>query len=540
MSINEIASKINKLTVGTRPFGSLQEIRNRRGHSTRSWKPFASSSKYREYAFHDGGRKELQFNIAHDFLHSIDVFRYGVAFSFSEDRIVKNSKETFQAAVERFNIYYSSDRAYFKGFHLWYYSNKELANYFEDVKEIDDTLFQPGNFVFIGKYFEKDVEEISDDDIEEIIKTFDYLIPLYEYVQFGTSNIEKRIARLCWNDNGWIMPSGSYGKSTNGKTHEAKSSYGYEEWVFDISKLINGYHYGFLQPVHNQRDAYESRTFNAWLYSINGATKKRYWIGEIKNLEVLSEQDAEIIKKEYIRRGWLEEMKDQIIASGVSVDGLFGGKGIDQFNVRYLPANLKLRDNYIEIPLEHPINEQTRYNFTHYKDDFDVKVPDQTNDFAFTLSHNVADSNEDTTLERRIQVREPKLIEIQYLHDAISKALTKKLKEKYGNENVRAEHPAGYGSNRIDIVVKDNDDLIFYEIKSYISLRTSIREAIGQLMEYSLWTSHKKAKKLIVITQPSDDFENAKVYFKHLRDNFNLPLYYQSFDLEKNILSEIF
>src|ERR1700712_4189238 len=25
--------------------------------------------------------------------------------------------------------------------------------------------------------------------------------------------IENRIARLCWNDNGWIMPSGRYGKS---------------------------------------------------------------------------------------------------------------------------------------------------------------------------------------------------------------------------------------------------------------------------------------------------------------------------------------
>ena len=35
------------------------------------------------------------------------------------------------------------------------------------------------------------------------------------------------------------------------------------------------------------------------------------------------------------------------------------------------------------------------------------------------------------------------------------------------------------------------------------------------------------------------DFEKAKIYFKHLRDTYNLPFYYQSYDSEKNILSEI-
>jgi len=88
----------------------------------------------------------------------------------------------------------------------------------------------------------------------------------------------------------------------------------------------------------------------------------------------------------------------------------------------------------------------------------------------------------------------------------------KRVEKKIRRKKCNKEHPAGYGANRIDIVVKDKSDLIFYEIKTYPTLKTSIREAIGQLMEYSLWTNQKKAKQLVVITQPHGDFEKAKIY----------------------------
>ena len=58
-------------------------------------------------------------------------------------------------------------------------------------------------------------------------------------------------------------------------------------------------------------------------------------------------------------------------------------------------------------------------------------------------------------------------------------------------------------------------------------------------MEYSLWLNQSKAIQWIIITQPHDDFEKAKTYFKHLRDTYNLPIYYQSYDSENNILSEL-
>jgi hypothetical protein len=538
MNINEIADKINKLAKG-RIFGSIQEVRYKHGIQPRTWNPFAAFSIKDEYAFHAGGRKELQFNIGQDYVNDSDVFRFGVAFSLNEDRTLHNSKAEFRPAIERLNKYFKENQSYFKGFQMWYYSQKSFAEYFDVVTEIDDTLFQAENFIFIGKYFEKKIDEIDESDLETIIDTFDYLMPLYELVQFGGNKVEKRIARLCWNDNGWIMPSGSFGKSINKDTHEAKFGYGHEEWLFDISKLIDGYHYGFLEPIRKQQDAYENKVFDAWLYSIDGATKKRYWIGEIKNLEVLNKDDAEKVKEEYINRGWFKEMEEQIIASGANTDGFSDWKGVDLFNIRFLLSNIKLNDPYFEIPEEHAINEQSRYSFAHFKEGFEVEVKDERDAFSFTLSDKKDEDEEDDSPKSKTHVREPKSVEIIYLHKAISKALTKELKKIYGKENVQHEHPAGYGATKIDIVVRDKKDLIFYEIKSYASLRTSIREAIGQLLEYSLWANHKKARQLIVVTQPLDDFDNAKIYFKHLRETFNLPLFYQSYDFENNILSEI-
>lgn len=358
--------------------------------------------------------------------------------------------------------------------------------------------------------------------------------------KFPDSNYEKRIARLCWNDNGWIMPSGKRGKSGNEETHEGKHGYGHEEWLMDIGKLIDGYHYGFLEPVRRQQNAYENKIYNIWLYSIDADTKKRYWIGEIKEVEVLDKDEAEEAKSEYIRLGWFQQMEEDILESGANSAGFSDWKGVDLFNIKYLPINLKINSDYVEIPEGHPIVSQSRYSFSRFKEGFDVESNKEDDKFSFeSFPQNDLDDNTSDEIETRMHVREPKSLEIKYLHKLISKKLKRELQKIYGNGNVRENHPAGYGANKIDIVVKDGSDFIFYEIKSYTSLITSIREAIGQLMEYAFWTNKRKAKKLIVITQPLDDIENAKVYFKHLRESFNLPLYYQSFDFENNIFSEI-
>jgi len=345
-----------------------------------------------------------------------------------------------------------------------------------------------------------------------------------------------RAARLTWNDNGWIMPSGPSGKSDDPKSHEGQYGYGHEEWLLDTGKQIDGYHYAFLEPVRKHQNAYIGKKYDMWLYSINSTTKLRYWIGEIKQVEVIDTAKADEITTYYETRGWLKEMEQQITASGANEKGFSGFQGIDLFNIRFKPENLKLNDPYYELPEGHPIYATQRYTLMFLKDKHIIAEPEPDDDFAFIDP----DGNEDGPGENRKRgsyIPPPRPVEMVYLHEDMSKGLAKKLRLKHGKKNVKREHWAGYGMYRIDIVVKDGDEKIFYEIKSYTNLLTSIREAIGQLMEYALWPNKKKAKKMVIVTQTAVT-PQATAYFKHLRDNYNLELYYQCYDLNSDTLSD--
>ena len=542
MTIKEIAYKISSIALAEkRPVSKLQEIRYKYlKKRPNTWSLFSEKSvKAKEnYAFHAGGRKEFQFNISQDWIKDTDVFRYGLAFSLNEDRTLHDSTAEFRPKIERFNNFILNNPNYFEGYSMWYYVNGKFGEYFNKVIPIDKVIFQAENFIFIGKFINKEIEEINLKDINTILACFDYLIDIYEEVEFGKTKIEKRIARLTWNSNGWVKPSGPNGKSKNSDTHEGKFGYGHEEWLFDSSKLIDGYHYGFLEPIRKQQQAYTNNIYDVWLYTIDNISKKRFWIGEISKVEVIDNILAESIKQIYIKNDWHSEMELQIIDCGANANGFSDWNGVDLFNVRFLPSEIKYSD-YYELPKENKIYEQSRYTFASYSEELiPLKI---ANVFTF------ADSNSETTetsndnegkITKSKYNRVSKAIEINYVHKAISDGLTKKLKTIYGIKNVIAENNAGYGNNKIDIVVKLNTEFIFYEIKAYMSTRISIREAIGQLLEYSYWINNDNANKLIIVTQNLGDIEDAKKYIQHLRDKLRIPIYFQTFDITSQELSK--
>lgn len=350
---------------------------------------------------------------------------------------------------------------------------------------------------------------------------------------FNSEFIEKRISRLTWNDNGWIMPSGPAGKSTYKNTHEAQYGYGHEEWLFDTGKLIDGYHYGFLEPIRKEQQAYEDRSYHIWLYTIDAKTKNRYFIGEILKVEVLKESDAERIKQIYAENGWLHEMEQQIKSSGGNAKGFSNWKGVDLLNIRYKPKDIKPLTEYILLPPDHPVVSLSRYSFAHFRHEFDLSLAD--NAFKYNPPKSKEQETEDDKVDTSVHFREPKQIEITYLHKSISKRLTKVLREHYGNENVSPEHPTCNGC-RVDIVVNHSNRFIFYEIKTYNSINYSIREALGQLLEYAFWPSQQNAQELVIVTQVAANPETV-AYFAYLRQKLGLEIYYQSFDVNTGLLS---
>ncbi len=391
---------------------------------------------------------------------------------------------------------------------------------------------------------------------DKLIKeTVDFIIKftsLYDDCIESAWNINlQKVARIIYNENSWVMPSGKYGKSKNGELYESVYGYGHEEWLFDLDKLYNGYHYAFLEPIRKQHQAYVNKKFDIYLFTINSESTERFFVGKIFDVEVISEDEAKDVNNNYDKFGWLREMKKQIIDSSSSIDDIneLSNDELVLFNIRFLPCNVRLNPD-VDIPISRSnrIYSLTRYNLVNYTSDlnFDAEISDdkdfvddsteQVDSYEFRHTQNNIEEGNQVTVRK--YNRPSKVIEISYLHDTISNMLFTKLQEQFGECNVSKEQYAGYGANRIDMVVHNSDGDIFYEIKSYTSLRISVREAFGQLMEYAHWMDKQKAKELIIVTQDTGESKKANEYLSRLRALYNIPIYYQYFNIERNYLSE--
>ncbi|MGC1784471.1 MAG: hypothetical protein WA708_18245 [Acidobacteriaceae bacterium] len=80
------------------------------------------------------------------------------------------------------------------------------------------------------------------------------------------------------------------------------------------------------------------------------------------------------------------------------------------------------------------------------------------------------------------------------------------------------------------MAVLQNGEYAYFEIKTGLSAQSCIREALGQLLEYSYWPGAEKATRLVIVGEPPFD-KKAKAYLETLRKQFSLPLEYRQFDM---------
>lgn len=179
--ISEIARKINKLSA-TYKIGDLQVIRKRIKNLGRQ----AGSSIFNAdtindhlgWAFHYGGRKELQFNIGEE----EEGLRFGIAFSLEQSQTLPNIELLFPK-IMRFNQFIRENPGFFKNYRMWHWYNDRVRSEIQPVIEIGEHLLRPKTFIFIGKLNE--AEEINYTDI---LETFDDLLTPYIYIEKGEAS----------------------------------------------------------------------------------------------------------------------------------------------------------------------------------------------------------------------------------------------------------------------------------------------------------------------------------------------------------------
>lgn len=125
----------------------------------------------------------------------------------------------------------------------------------------------------------------------------------------------------------------------------------------------------------------------------------------------------------------------------------------------------------------------------------------------------------------------------QLLHNRIQNEIYEILCIQYPEDKIGSEIKTNVGS--VDIVRKKKESYIFYEIKTAKTIKTSIRQALSQLLEYAYWNDIAGVERLIIVA-PNKITQKAKRYLNFLRSKFNISIYYQEYDIHSKQLSELY
>ncbi len=170
----------------------------------------------------------------------------------------------------------------------------------------------------------------------------------------------EKISRICWNDFGWARPSGTNGKSPNLESYENIVGYGHEELLLDKSKIVNGYHYGFVQPLNLKSDQHVGQIHKLWLYTITN--KQKFLVGFIENALCISKEESTETYDTYKRNGWVKEMVKDLIIAGIDPANLKKTDAKIFFNVKFKINDIKIYDDFPVIS-----NKDKNLKTAHYK-----------------------------------------------------------------------------------------------------------------------------------------------------------------------------
>ncbi len=330
--------------------------------------------------------------------------------------------------------------------------------------------------------------------------------------------VKERIARICWNTENWIYPSGKDGKSKQNRSYEKIVGFGHEEWLLDPSRIKDGYHYGFLQPLNVASGKHFNIKYNIHLFTI-APNKQRLYVGCLYNAIGVGPDESKEVYDYYEKKGWINEMKEDVRRVGGTVSD-FNPDAM--FNVKFKMKEAVIY--YSNKPIISKGISSNHYVLCHKKKEFEFLLDEEGKQQTFDTS----------VITRTIKAGK---IDIIPQHKIIQNAIFEQLKNDYNN--LTMEDSTLSSRQRVDMkgIFKESGEWHFFEVKTG-SAKQSLREALGQILEYSHYNhSSSRASKLFIVgPQKPDDKDIA--YIKKLRDMYHLPIWFRWFSFEDNKLYE--
>lgn len=323
--------------------------------------------------------------------------------------------------------------------------------------------------------------------------------------------MEMKLCRICWNTAGWRRPTGEAVELETGDSYVAQNGYGHEEWLFNYEWMINGYRYGFVQPIGKFHAKYAGDTTSLCLYTVT-PDKDRLVVGVIREVYIPTLPETKDIFREFKKRGWIKQMEKDCLALGV---GPFNADGLNEggvINIRFRPEDVELFDPMLVADPTHTISRNSRYHPFNW----DGVLPSISDTVVGTSNSKKKRSEK----SRKRAAQEGS--EYDPTHVRLQNRVYDLLVGYFGAGNVF------YERNYVDLAVDTDSSTTLIEIKTAPTAKRCMRDAIGQLLEYAHYPKVKKNCEFVIMGD-APMTRKDQCYLDFLRTQYNLPLHYSQY-----------
>lgn len=322
----------------------------------------------------------------------------------------------------------------------------------------------------------------------------------------------ERLTRISYNSAGWLRPTGEAANQEQSNTYNSIHGFGHEDWLFRNEWTIDGWRYAFIQGVGKSRKALVKlqQPFDLTLFSVEPDKRRRY-VAHIREAEALDDQQADAAVQAFRDTGWLTLMEKEIDAVGGDSSALAGALlASDILNVRFRVENVALLPPNVYAQEGDRILGLSRYQL--YKVNHEDFSGPKRSRAGSELPPNIR-----SFIRKSVSARE-----VSPEHAKMQAKLMQELRHEYPTARVVREQ------DYIDVLVETATSICLYEIKSDLSPATVLRQAIGQLLEYShrIPNPSQKTVTLVAVGRVALT-DGVGEFLQHLQLARGLPLGYR-------------
>jgi hypothetical protein len=335
--------------------------------------------------------------------------------------------------------------------------------------------------------------------------------------------------RLTFNSNNWEFPSGHpWHKKNQGKSnipYENQHGFGHEEWLFNLRYNVDGWQYGYIRGLKSLKGTIEK----VHLYTVNleDGIRQVYYLGILKKVEALSENWHKSFPRTSKVFDKYEDVIDkELLAVNANALALIKDPFVPVIRFKVEEAELLTEPILLQkFPLA------TFKRFQPYKMTDSIlrlfetgKIESSPVEFLFVPGK----ANQTARYKKYMTAGSKTVIK---KHSEIIDMLERFLTPEYSieKENISIEMTRFNGCTA-DVVTEEKDKSIsIYEVKTKIDIRKNIREAIGQLLDYSAFANKTIIKKLVIVS-PCKLTKEGNIFLESIKSAITISVEYLQFN----------